>query len=127
MKRRASPGQERQANDAFRERHQLRSIAQREIDGTQRPVVVNDAESPLGWLKSRKDRSGRPLITDDQYQAGERLRADYWFAHLSPRVTSIQSARRKASTTDAGSAIDRVILWWSEIMASISALQSSRA
>jgi hypothetical protein len=71
----------------------LRSIAEREIDGARRPVVVNDAESPLGWLKSRKDRSGRPLITDDQYQAGERLRADYWFAHLSPRVTSNWSAQ----------------------------------
>jgi uncharacterized protein DUF6456 len=50
------------------------------------------SESPLGWLKSRKDRNGRPLISDDQYQAGERLRADYWFAHLSPRVTSNWSA-----------------------------------
>jgi hypothetical protein len=93
MKRRTQAGQEGQANDAFRERHQLRSIAEREINGARRPVVVNDAESPLGWLKSRKDRSGRPLITDDQYQAGERLRADYWFAHLSPRVTSNWSAQ----------------------------------
>jgi hypothetical protein len=92
MKRRTQAGHERQANDAFRERHQLRSIAEREINGAQRPVVVNDAESPLGWLKSRKDRSGRPLITDDQYQAGQRLRADYWFAHLSPRLTSNWSA-----------------------------------
>jgi len=78
----------RQADDVFREHHQLRTIGQTEIDGARRPLVVNDAESPLGWLKSRKDRNGRPLITDDQYQAGERLRADYWFAHLSQRVTS---------------------------------------
>jgi hypothetical protein len=28
------------------------------------------------------------LISGEQYAAGERLRADYWFAHLSPRVTS---------------------------------------
>ena len=57
---------------------------EREVNGAQRPVLVNEAESPLGWLKSRKDRNGRPLITEDQYQAGERLRADYWFAHLTP-------------------------------------------
>lgn len=55
-------------------------------------VLVNEGESPLGWLKSRKDRNGRPLIDDHQYEAGERLRADYWFAHLAPRVTSNWSA-----------------------------------
>jgi uncharacterized protein DUF6456 len=92
MRRRTPTRHARQADDAFREQHQRRSISEREVNGARRPVVVNDAESPLGWLKSRKDRNGRPLISDDQYQAGERLRADYWFAHLSPRVTSNWSA-----------------------------------
>ena len=41
----------------------------KEIDGTRRPVLVNEAESPLGWLKSRKDRNGRPLISDTQYRS----------------------------------------------------------
>ena len=70
MRRRTPITNPRQADDAFREQHQLRAISEREVDGARRPVVVNDAESPLGWLKSRKDRSGRPLITEDQYQAG---------------------------------------------------------
>jgi hypothetical protein len=48
---------------------QLRTLGDREVDGARRRVVVNEAESPLGWLKSRKDRNGRPLITDDQYHA----------------------------------------------------------
>ena len=48
--------------------------------------------APLGWLKSRKDRNGRPLIADHQFEAGERLRADYWFAHLPQRVTANWSA-----------------------------------
>lgn len=74
-----------QADDLFRELHQLRAVCTRELNGAQRPVLVNEAESPLGWLKSRKDRNGRPLITEEQYQAGERLRADYWFAQ-SPRA-----------------------------------------
>jgi hypothetical protein len=67
-------------DDAFREQHQKRAAQLKDIDGTRRPVLVNEAESPLGWLKSRKDRNGRPLISDSQYEAGERLRTDYWFA-----------------------------------------------
>jgi hypothetical protein len=92
MMRAKAPAKRERESDCFRQQHQLRSIAEREVEGVRRPVLVNDAESPLGWLKSRKDRNGRPLITDDQYAAGERLRADYWFAHLSPRVTSNWSA-----------------------------------
>jgi hypothetical protein len=84
--------------DDFRTQHQLRVLSEREIGGVRRPVVVNEGESPLGWLKSRKDRNGRPLISDEQ-QAGERLRADYWFAHMSPRVTSNWTAPASSSTT----------------------------
>jgi hypothetical protein len=40
------------------------------------------------------------LISDDQYAAGERLRADYWFAH--PRVTSNWSALAPAERTRRG-------------------------
>ena len=59
MLRRAEAG-----DDAFRQQHQVRAAQLKKVDGTRRPVVVNDAESPLGWLKSRKDRNGRPLISD---------------------------------------------------------------
>jgi hypothetical protein len=69
-------------DDAFKAQHQLRVLSEREIGGVRRPVVVNEGESPLGWLKSRKDRNGRPLISGEQHEAGERLRADYWFAHM---------------------------------------------
>lgn len=46
-----------------------------------RSVTVNLAESPLGWLLSRG------LLTRRQFDAGERLRADWERAQLSPRVT----------------------------------------
>jgi hypothetical protein len=59
MLRRAEAG-----DDAFRQQHQVRGAQLKEIDGIRRPVLVNDAESPLGWLKSRKDRNGRPLMSD---------------------------------------------------------------
>jgi hypothetical protein len=101
--------------DPFREQHQLRAVTLKEIDGTRRPMLVNDAESPLGWLKSRKSRSGQPLISEAQYEAGERLRADYWFAKLSPRVTANWSApapsgrSRRGAPLDAASLRDEVI------------------
>ena len=50
--------------------------------------AVNDMESPLAWLRRRKDKAGQPLIDAAQFQAGERLRADYEFANLMPSVTS---------------------------------------
>lgn len=52
----------------------------------------NGAESPLAWLARRKGRDGEPLIAPEQLQAGERLRADFTFAQLMPRVTANWSA-----------------------------------
>ena len=46
-----------------------------------RSVTVNLAESPLGWLKARG------LVNDRQFDAGERLRADWEMAGLGARVT----------------------------------------
>lgn len=96
--RRAAAG----GDDAFRIQHQLRNSAHREVGGVRRPVTVNEAESPLGWLRSRKDRNGKPLIGDAQFEAGERLRADYWFAHMSPRVTANWSALAPADRSRRG-------------------------
>ncbi len=46
-----------------------------------RSVTVNIAESPLGWLFARG------LVTQRQFDAGERLRFDWERAQLAPRVT----------------------------------------
>ncbi len=46
------------------------------------------AESPLLRLLQRKDPNGKTYIDAKQFAAGERLRADFERAHLSPRVTS---------------------------------------
>lgn len=43
-------------------------------------VAVNEAESPLAWLKARR------AITDLQFEAGEKLRRDYTIARLEPRL-----------------------------------------
>ena len=65
-----------------------RLLAERPLDGVARggrrparSVTVNMAESPLGWLLSRG------LVSARQYEAGERLRADWERGQLSPRVT----------------------------------------
>lgn len=47
----------------------------------------NVAESPLSWLFHRRDGDGNPLISEAQFNAGEKLRADFWFAQMSPNVT----------------------------------------
>jgi hypothetical protein len=48
----------------------------------------NLAESPLAWLARRKDKDGQPLLADAEFDAGEKLRADFWFAQMTPRVTA---------------------------------------
>ncbi len=55
--------------------------ATRESARPKRSVTVNLTESPLGWLFSRGHVSAR------QYEAGDRLRADWERAQLAPRVT----------------------------------------
>ena len=61
-----------------------------------RSVTVNLAESPLGWLKARG------LVDARQYEAGERLRADWTTAQMAPRVTM----RWDAGAPSTGEALD---------------------
>lgn len=67
-----------------------RLIAERSLDGETRrhakgrparSVTVNLAESPLGWLFARGH------VSERQFEAGERLRADWERGQLSPRIT----------------------------------------
>jgi hypothetical protein len=60
-------------------------MQQREMVETKLPsgrtFAVNLSESPLSWLRSRN------LVDARQFEAGERLRADYERASLGPSVT----------------------------------------
>lgn len=49
---------------------------------------TNLKESPLAWLRQRRDKDGKPMISATELDAGERLRADFDRAHLNPRVTA---------------------------------------
>lgn len=45
------------------------------------------SESPLAWLRRRRDKSGAPMISAAQFEAGERLRSDFERGQLMPRLT----------------------------------------
>lgn len=75
--------------EAFRRQHQLRGTRQFPRDGGGAHVAeVNDAESPLAWLRRRRGRGGTPLLDEAQFAAGERLRADHERAGIGPVLAS---------------------------------------
>ena len=65
---------------------------------------VNPGESPLTWLASRRDSAGRPMLSEAQVSAGERLRADLYYARLTPRVTMGWTGLPSASERGAAAA-----------------------
>lgn len=56
-------------------------------DGRRTNVDLNEAESPLAWLRSRRDKDGTPLIDAAAFTAGERFRADFTVAGMMARTT----------------------------------------
>ncbi|MEW9806834.1 DUF6456 domain-containing protein [Mesorhizobium sp. ZMM04-5] len=76
-----------------------------QTDDGPRTVVVNWSESPLSQLVRRKDRSGAPFLTAAEFQAGERLRADYTRGQIMPRlganwVATVSSGRRDGGVAE---------------------------
>jgi len=72
----------------FREQHGAMSEVVIAMEGGRERVRIDLDESPLDWLRRRRDRDGAPLIDAASHQAGERLRADITQAGLLPGVTS---------------------------------------
>jgi hypothetical protein len=74
------------------------------------PVLVNQAESPLAWLRRRKGPDGRPMIDTAAFAAGERLRCDLTIAGTLPSVSSswsisVAQGSRGADRLDASEAM----------------------
>ncbi len=73
--------------DPFSGQHQERVVREIRVDeGAPAKALVNESESPLGWLRKRRHRNGRPLISDQQFLAGERLRRDFTAAQIVYRL-----------------------------------------
>jgi hypothetical protein len=64
-----------------------RAAPSRDRNAAKRPRFNRD-ESPLAWLRRRTDKQGEPLLSAAEFEAGERLRTDFWFAQMTPRVTA---------------------------------------
>jgi hypothetical protein len=70
-----------------------------EVNGEMSQAIVNLSESPLGHLMRRKSKDGTPFLSRAEFEAGERLRADYTRGQLMPRLganwmASVASGRR---------------------------------
>lgn len=112
--------------DAFQEQHQVRAVREIEHGKVKRPAVVDETESPLAWLASRKDKNGVPLLTAYQFEAGERLRADYYFAGLTAKVTASWDAaavvKRGGGGNDRAALTDNVLAARQRVMRALGAV-----
>lgn len=88
--------------DPFRAQHQLAGERRFRTEEGEVSLAVNEAETPLGWLRRRKGADGKPLIGDTQFEAGEKLRADFTLGQMNPRVTADWSGAGGRSGTRRG-------------------------
>ena len=106
LRRAASPDRDM----AFFHQHRETAVASVETDSGPTRVRIDTDESPLDWLRRRRDRNGEPMIDEVSYQAGERLRTDIMLAGLLPGVTARWDGMPKSSGPGSPSdATDRMI------------------
>jgi hypothetical protein len=74
------------AAEPFAVQHQIRVERRVKTQDGEHAVVVNEAESPLAWMRARG------MLSVAQFQAGDRLRCDFTLAHLMPRLCADLSA-----------------------------------
>ena len=94
------------AEEPFRLQHQLRGERRFRTEEGEVSLAVNEGETPLGWLRRRKGADGKPLISETQFEAGEKLRADFTLGQMNPRVTADWSGLGGGSGARRGPARD---------------------
>ncbi|MBY8918088.1 hypothetical protein KUG85_10365 [Nitratireductor sp. L1-7-SE] len=78
------------------ERRVLRQGSEKEI------VSATLSESPLAQLARRRTRNGEPFLTRAEFDAGEKLRADYTRGQIMPRLSANWIATVSAGKRGAG-------------------------
>ena len=63
-------------------------LPQRPAVARTEPPQLNARESPLAWLRQRRDKDGKEMISATEFDAGERLRCDFERGQLGQRVTA---------------------------------------
>jgi hypothetical protein len=92
------------------------------------PRPRREYETALRWLRRRGATGGRALLSEPQFQAGERLAADFRHAGLLPRVTANWSAvapgvrRRRAAPDSGNEASDRAVAARQRVHAALDAV-----
>ena len=89
--------------ERFQNQHRLLETQTTRVNGQQQTVQINGNESPLYRLRKRKTRSGTTWISDEEFVAGERLRADFTFGQSMQRITSNWEAYSTPLTKNFGS------------------------
>ncbi len=113
--------------DRFRAQHQERRRAV--VTSADGPAIaeINETESPLAWLRRRKGPDGRPLISEHQYEAGDRLRRDFTLARMDSRVTTdwtlaLAAGGARRAGADFADASDRALAARERVAAALAAV-----
>ncbi|MCT7373461.1 DUF6456 domain-containing protein [Chelativorans salis] len=76
-----------EAGDApFRTQHMDLGTRTLLTEAGEHTVQANLSESPLAQLARRRTKNGTPFLDDNEFRAGERLRADYTRGRIMPRL-----------------------------------------
>jgi len=75
-------------DEPFRAQHSEIVQATIKVDNSQQTVRINESESPILRLYSRKNADGKTWLNELEFRAGERLRADFEKAQLQPRISA---------------------------------------
>ena len=86
--------------DPFRAQHQIRGHRRVPCEGSLIDVEFNEAETSLAWLSRRKGANGKPLLSEEQIEAGERLRRDFTISNMSARTTAVWSLALSGNTRE---------------------------
>jgi hypothetical protein len=91
--------------DGFQAQHRELAEVRIETPAGVETATANLSESPLGQLVRRKGKDGTPFLTESEWRAGEKLRADYDRGRIMPRLganwdAAVASGRRHGSAAE---------------------------